>query len=114
MVRTKFTALSSVPLGMIADKFSLKTVFTRGLVLFAVVFFGMALTTNIYIYLLLFFLYGLNAATTEGIAKAWISNITDKKDTAIVIGSFAGFQSLAAMIASSLPGIIWKFNPIYS
>jgi MFS family permease len=67
----------------------------------------MALTANIYIYLVLFFLYGLYAAATEGIAKAWISNITDKKDTATAIGSFAGFQSIAAMIASSLAGFIW-------
>jgi len=100
-------ALSAFPLGMIADKFSLKTVFTLGLVLFAGVYFGMAVTSNFYIYLVLFFLYGLYAAATEGIAKAWISNITDPKDTATAIGSFAGFQSLAAMIASSLAGGIW-------
>jgi len=100
-------ALSSFPLGMIADKFSLKTVFTCGLILFAVVYLGMALTANIYIYIVLFFMYGLYAAATEGIAKAWISNITDKKDTATAIGSFAGFQSIAAMIASSLAGFIW-------
>jgi len=100
-------ALAAFPIGMIADKFSLKTVFTSGLVLFAAVYLGMALTANIYIYLVLFFLYGLYAAATEGIAKAWISNITDTKDTATAIGTFAGFQSLAAMIASSLAGIIW-------
>jgi len=100
-------ALAAFPIGMIADKFSLKTVFTLGLVLFAVVYLGMALTANIYIYLVLFFLYGLYAAATEGIAKAWISNITDPKDTATAIGTFAGFQSLAAMIASSLAGLLW-------
>jgi len=100
-------ALSSLPFGMIADKFSLKSVFTFGLILFAVVYLGMALSTNIYVYLALFFLYGLYAAATEGISKAWISNITDKKDTATAIGSFAGFQSIAAMIASSLAGAIW-------
>ena len=100
-------ALAAFPLGAIADKFSLKIVFTLGLVLFAFVYLGMALTTNFTIYLVLFFLYGLYAAATEGIAKAWISNITDKKDTATAIGSFAGFQSLAAMVASSLAGAIW-------
>lgn len=100
-------ALSSLPFGMIADKFSLKSVFTFGLILFAVVYLGMALSTNIYVYLVLFFLYGLYAAATEGISKAWISNITNKKDTATAIGSFAGFQSIAAMIASSLAGAIW-------
>ena len=100
-------ALSSFPLGIIADKFSLKTVLLIGLVLFSMVYSGMALTSNFYIYLLLFFLYGLYAAATEGIAKAWISNITDPKDTATAIGSFAGFQSLAAMVASSVAGLIW-------
>ena len=100
-------ALSAFPLGAIADKFSLKTVFTLGLVLFAAVYFGMALTSSFYVYLGLFFLYGLYAASTEGISKAWISNITDPKDTATAIGSFAGFQSLAAMVASSLAGVIW-------
>ena len=100
-------ALAAFPIGIIADKLSLKTVFTSGLVLFAVVYLGMAITANIYIYLVLFFLYGLYAAATEGIAKAWISNITDPKDTATAIGTFAGFQSLAAMIASSLAGLLW-------
>ena len=100
-------ALSAFPIGIIADKFSLKTVFTSGLILFAAVYAGMAFTANIYIYMFLFFLYGLYAAATEGIAKAWISNITDPKDTATAIGSFAGFQSLAAMVASSLAGVIW-------
>lgn len=100
-------ALSSFPLGMAADKFSMKSIFIMGLGLFAIVYTGMAFTSNIYIYLLLFFLYGLYAAATEGIAKAWISNITDRKDTATAIGSFAGFQSIAALIASSLAGILW-------
>lgn len=100
-------ALSSFPMGIIADKFSLKTVFIVGLVLFAAVYFGMAMTSNFTIYLVLFFLYGLYAAATEGISKAWISNITDPKDTATAIGTFAGFQSLATMVASSFAGIIW-------
>lgn len=100
-------AISSYPLGVLADKFSLKSVYTFGLVLFAGVYAGMALASNFFIYLLLFFLYGLYAAATEGIAKAWISNITDPKDTATAIGSFAGFQSLAAMVASSVAGLIW-------
>ncbi|MFY9150578.1 MAG: MFS transporter [Prolixibacteraceae bacterium] len=100
-------ALAAFPLGMIADKFSLKTVFAFGLVAFAAVYLGMALTSNFFIYLFLFFMYGLYGASTEGITKAWISNITDKKDTATAIGSFAGFQSIAAMIASSLAGVLW-------
>ena len=102
-------ALSAFPIGIIADKFSLKSVFISGLVLFAAVYLGMVLTASIYIYLLLFSLYGIYAAATEGVAKAWISNITDSKDTATAIGTFAGFQSLAAMFASSFAGFLWFY-----
>ncbi|OJW81796.1 MAG: MFS transporter [Bacteroidetes bacterium 46-16] len=101
--------LFAYPLGIIADRLGLKKIFITGLVLFAIVYVGMALNSHWYIYFGLFFLYGVYAAATEGISKAWISNITDKKDTATAIGAFTGFQSICTMIASSLAGLLW-FN----
>jgi MFS family permease len=100
-------ALFAFPIGAIADKVGLKTTFISGLIFFALVYFGFSFVSNVYLFFGLFFLYGIYAAATEGISKAWISNITDKKDTATAIGTYAGFQSIATMIASSLAGIIW-------
>lgn len=100
-------ALSSFPIGILADKIGLKTIFIIGLALFTAVYFGMALNTNLYFFFGLFFLYGIYAAATEGISKAWISNITDKKDTATAIGTYTGLQSICTMLASSLTGLIW-------
>lgn len=100
-------ALFSFPVGMLADKAGLKKVFIAGLVLFAVVYLGMAVNTKLHIFFGLFFLYGIYAAATEGIAKAWITNITDRKDSATAIGTFTGFQSICTMLASSLTGLIW-------
>lgn len=100
-------ALSSFPVGILADKIGVKTIFIIGLALFTAVYFGMALNTNLYFFFGLFFLYGVYAAATEGISKAWISNITDKKDTATAIGTFTGLQSICTMLASSLTGVIW-------
>ncbi|MBP6238177.1 MAG: MFS transporter, partial [Saprospiraceae bacterium] len=74
-------ALFALPAGILADKLGLKTIFIIGLGLFAVVYMGMAFNKNLYIYFGLFFLYGMYAAATEGISKAWISNITSQKDT---------------------------------
>jgi len=100
-------ALFAFPIGIIADKIGLKKVFVIGLVLFSVVYFGMSANTNLFMFFVLFFLYGIYASATEGISKAWISNITDKKDTATAIGTFSGFQSICTMLASSLAGLIW-------
>jgi MFS family permease len=100
-------ALMAFPVGILADKVGLKTIFILGLVLFAAVYFGMAVTDNLSVFFLLFFLYGIYAAATEGISKAWISNISDRKDVATAIGTFTGLQSICTMLASSLTGIIW-------
>jgi len=108
-------ALFAFPAGIVADKIGLKTIFLTGLVLFAIVYIGMAINTNIYFFFGLFFLYGIYAAATEGISKAWISNITDKKDTATAIGTFSGLQSICTMLASSLTGFIWfQFGALFA
>lgn len=100
-------ALFAFPLGILADKMGLKTIFIFGLGVFALVYFGMAVSPHEYVFLGLFFLYGIYASATEGISKAWISNITEQKNTATAIGTYTGLQSICTMIASSLTGVIW-------
>ncbi len=100
-------ALFAFPIGIIADKVGLKAIFIVGLSLFAIVYFGMSINTNLYLFFGLFFLYGIYASATEGISKAWISNITEKKDTATAIGTYSGFQSICTMMASSITGLLW-------
>jgi MFS family permease len=102
-------AMLAYPVGILADKMGLKKIFLAGLAVFATVYIGFAFNSNLIIFFLLFVLYGLYAAATDGISKAWITNIVDKKDTATAIGTYTGFQSICAFIASSLCGLLW-FN----
>lgn len=104
-------AVFAFPMGILADKIGLKTIFILGLVLFAIVYTGMIISQSVYLYYLLFFFYGIHAAATEGISKAWVSNISNKKDTATAIGTYSGFQSICTMAASSVTGWIWfRYN----
>jgi len=100
-------ALFAFPVGILADKVGLKNIFIAGLALFTLVYFGMSVNTNLYFFFALFFLYAIYASATEGISKAWISNITEKKDIATAIGTFTGLQSIFTMLASSFTGLIW-------
>jgi len=104
-------ALFSLPLGTLADKIGLKKMFVFGISIFGFVYFGMSFQINMYAIAGLFFLYGIYAAATDGISKAWITNICDKKDTATAIGTYTAAQSICTMIASSLAGFVWyKFG----
>ena len=100
-------ALLAYPIGILADKIGLKKIFIFGLVLFAIVYLGMSVSSNLYVFAGLFLLYGVYAAATEGIVKAWISNIVPQKETATAIGSFAGLQSIGSLLASTLTGWLW-------
>ncbi len=102
-------AISSYPLGVLADRTGMKKILVSGLILFAIVYLGMAYAESQLVFLVLFFLYGIYAAATEGIAKAWITNICQKNNTATAIGTYTAFQSLATLLASSLAGLIWFY-----
>lgn len=101
-------ALMAYPLGIAADQVGLKKIFLLGLVLFVTVYTGFAFNQNMIIFIILFFLYGLYAAATESVSKAWISNIAARSETATAIGTYMGFQSIATLIASSLAGLLWQ------
>jgi MFS family permease len=100
-------ALAAYPAGSLADRWGLKKTFITGLLLFALVYGGMAVAGDWWQFGALFFLYGIYAAFTEGVSKAWISNVTEAKDVATAIGTYEGFRSLATLLASALAGAVW-------
>ncbi|QQX76628.1 MULTISPECIES: MFS transporter [Aequorivita] len=102
-------ALTAYPLGSFADKIGLKKMFLFGLIIFSLVYFGMGLTTNLYTIIALFFGYGIYAAATEGISKAWITNICKDENTATAVGTYTAFQSILAMAASVMAGLLWFY-----
>lgn len=103
-------AAFAYPAGVWADKIGLKKMFIIGLLFFAVVYFGMAVNTSAFLYYPIFFLYGVYAACTEGVSKAWISNISRKEQRATAIGTYEGLRSITTLLASSLAGAIWFYT----
>ncbi len=108
-------ALASFPIGILADKIGISKIFILGLILFAIVYAGFAFTDQIEIYWILFFIYGIYAACSEGISKAWISRLVPATETATAIGTYSALASISALIASSLAGFLWyQFGSIYA
>ena len=105
-------AAFSYPLGKLADKIGTKITFISGLILFAAVYLGMALNSSLTGFFILFFIYGLFMASTEGISRAWVSNVAAKEDTGKALGVYSGLNSILTIAASSLAGLLWyKISP---
>lgn len=102
-------AATSFPLGIIGDKKGLKNIFLGGLLFFALTYGGIALADSTLEFLIIFTLYGIYAAATEGIAKGWISHVVPDHEIATALGLYATFQSIGTMIASTLTGLLWHY-----
>lgn len=101
-------AFTAFPIGILADRLGMKKVFIWGLLLFATVYFLFGTVQSTTFIFLSFFLYALYAAASEGVAKAWISNISHKNNTATAIGFYTSCQSICSLLASAIAGMLWS------
>lgn len=102
-------ALAAFPLGKLADSIGFKKTLILGLATFAAVYTGFGLNNSLYGFVILFALYGIYAAATEGISKALISNLVGKNETASALGTYAGLNSITALAASTTAGVLWHY-----
>jgi MFS family permease len=100
-------AAASYPLGGLSDKLGKQKVFAFGLIIFSLVYFGFAFLDNINLIWILFALYGIYAAATEGVSKAWISDLITDEQRGSAIGLLTMLSSFAIMLGSFFTGIFW-------
>jgi MFS family permease len=100
-------AIFAFPLGRIADKMGIKTIYIIGLICFSMAYFGIALSNSKVEFISCFIIYGIFSAATEGISKAWLTSIVAKENIGTAIGFYTGFQSICTLLASSFTGLIW-------
>ncbi|WP_116125315.1 MFS transporter [Lewinella sp. IMCC34183] len=102
-------AVLAYPFGGLADRFGPRKVYVGGLLVFAAVYFGLAYAATWWHFGVLFAAYGLYAAATEGVAKAWISHLVPQRETGTAIGTVSAGESVASLVASSAAGLAWVF-----
>jgi MFS family permease len=105
-------AIVSYPVGILADKIGMKKVFVAGLIIFAIVYSMMAMELSFTLIVVAYTLYGIFAASTEGISKAWITNLVPDGQTGTALGFFLSFNSIFTLLASTMAGFLWSsFSP---
>lgn len=100
-------AAASYPMGAMADKLGFRKIIILGFALFAIVYGGFAFHPSIPLIFILFSVYGLYAAATEGVIKAWITNLAHTENTATAVGFYTSCESICTLFASILAGVIW-------
>ena len=97
----------AIPIGSLSDKIGKEKILVVGFLIYAVVYFGFGITGSIVTIIALFALYGLYSAATDGIQKAFISDITDKNKQGTGLGIYNALLGITLLPASVIAGMLY-------
>lgn len=105
-------ALFSLPAGLIADKIGARRVLFMGFIIFAFVYLGFGFIDTAKWIWLLFPIYGIYMALTDGVSKAYISKLIPHEISASAFGIYQTLMGVATFFASTIAGALWTFGSV--
>jgi len=102
-------AIFSTPAGIISDKIGPKKVLLVGFLIFSLVYLFFGFAPSSFFLWFLFPIYGIYMALTEGVGKAYISNLVPQEKTGTAFGIYQTTVGLTTFFASFIAGILWSY-----
>ncbi|HNQ35428.1 MAG TPA: MFS transporter, partial [bacterium] len=99
--------LFSIPAGAVADRIGPRKVLTAGFLVYALVYLGFGLTGDARAVWILFPVYGVYIAFTDGVGKAYISNLVAGEKIGTAFGIYQMATGLCTFLASFIAGLLW-------
>jgi MFS family permease len=100
--------VTATPLGKLSDSIGAKKVFASGLLIFAVVYFFFGMITTSVLLWILFPIYGVYIAATDGISKAYIGGFIKKEESGTFFGAYYFITAIGTFLASLIGGLLWS------
>lgn len=101
-------ALASYPAGVVSDKIPRRIVVGCGLLIFAVAYIGLGvISTSAWVWVL-FPVYGLYTALTDGVTKAWVVDLAPDAARGRAIGVQGAVAGAGAIVAGLWAGLAWS------
>lgn len=101
----------AIPIGSLSDRIGREKILIVGFLIYAVVYFGFGITHSIGTIVGLFALYGLYSAATDGIQKAFVSDMIDKNKQGTGLGIYNALLGITLLPASIIAGLLYdKIN----
>ncbi len=101
-------AILAGPLGALSDKIGRRRLILFGWLAYGLVYLGFALSQTGWQVWMLFGLYGIYYAATEGVAKALIADLVPESQRGTAYGLYAAAVGLTALPASLFAGLLWQ------
>jgi len=108
MTLTAIYTILSGPLGALSDKVGRRKLIIGGWFAYGLVYLGFAFAQAGWHIWLMFGLYGIYYAATEGVAKALVADLVPDAQRGTAYGLFNAAIGITALPASLLAGLLWQ------
>lgn len=102
-------SLFSVPAGVIADRIGARKVLFIGFLIFAFVYASFGFIDNPSYVWILFPIYGIYMALTDGVANSYISKLIPHEISASAFGIYQTLLGVSTFLASLIAGALWTY-----
>lgn len=107
LVTNLVSVLAAIPAGTLSDRVGKEKVLVAGFLIYAVVYFLFGSTVDRGMLIMLFAMYGLYSAATDGVQKAFVSDIVDKNKRGTGLGIYNALLGITLLPASVIAGILY-------
>src|SRR5512143_453829 len=101
-------AVLAGPLGALSDRIGRRKLIIGGWIAYGLVYLGLAFSRTGWHVWVLYALYGIYYAATEGVAKALVADIVPPESRGTAYGVFNAAIGLTALPASVIAGLLWQ------
>lgn len=108
MTFTAIYTFLSGPLGALSDRVGRRKLIIGGWLAYAFVYFGFALASEGWQIWMLFGLYGIFYAATEGVVKALVADLVPAAQHGTAYGLLNAAIGITALPASLIAGLLWQ------
>ncbi|MGE5627325.1 MAG: MFS transporter [Solirubrobacterales bacterium] len=107
LIFNSVSVIFSVPAGMLSDKIGREKLIIFGYLMYSLIYFGFGYTSSKSAVIMLFALYGIYSAATDGVQKALVSDIIDKEVKGTGLGIYNCLLGVTLFPASLIAGLLY-------
>jgi len=100
-------AALSYPAGAVSDRLSRRVVFAVGMGAFSLAYLGFGLTSTPAWLWVLFPVYGVYTALTDGVSRAWVADLAPNAQRGTALGLHAAVTGVGLLVAGVWAGLAW-------
>ena len=107
LVTNLVAVIGAIPAGSLSDRVGKEKILVVGFLIYALVYFWFGSTSDTAVITALFALYGVYSAATDGIQKAFVSDITDSNKKGTGLGIYNAMLGITLLPASVIAGVLY-------